>query len=136
MKESQVRSSLIGKPWKGSQRSDTTDSQFYNSVHWAFFFFPKRTCQSGEPQKRKQIQTNHKSEVSEENDSQGILDTGMKDDFPKDKEESKSGTDETGVNRSLEAVTHCLNAQGATFTKELHMDVLVSRAMLYPLDQN
>lgn len=47
----------------------------------------------------------------------------MKDDVPKDREESKSGTDETGVNRSLEAAMHCLNAQGATLIKELHMDV-------------
>lgn len=41
MKESQVRSSLIGKPWEGSQRSDNTDSQFYNSVFWAIFFPPQ-----------------------------------------------------------------------------------------------
>lgn len=58
-------------------------------------FTPKKTCQNREPEKTKLIQANHKSEATEANVSQGILDIGTKVDFPEGREGSKSEADET-----------------------------------------
>lgn len=88
MEESPGRHSLMTKPRRGSQRFDTTGSQLCNSVYWGNFFPTIRTSlgnQRGENRVRQITKV-----VSEENESQRILDTGMKGETPEGREESKS----------------------------------------------
>lgn len=49
-------------------------------------------CQPAEPKRRKQAEV--PKVVSEENKSQGMLDTGTKGEIPESREENKSGADE------------------------------------------
>lgn len=92
MKESQVRRILIAKPWKGSQRFDTTDSQFCNSVYWGRFF--PTICAKLGNQKGENVLRQVPKLMSEENKSQGILDTGTKSEISESREESKPEADE------------------------------------------